>query len=634
MGAGTRVPRVQEEIQKAIGSKEIGRFLNTDESIAMGALYQAAHLSKGFKVKPFDVEELVIFPVQVNFVSKQKQESGDIIEKPVTRHVFQFKGKYPTTKKTITFTSYTDDFSFDLNYSGLKHFNEDQIRQFDSLVSHLTTVSVAGLGKALEDKLKPEETEFSGVKVGFQMDLSGILRIEKAEAVLKRKSQGVLSRTRSLGSSRKKPEEGEPTEAEDKKDDEGVESTTPEEKPEETVEKPPAAEEKPVEETEKKETEEQSKEGKEQSKDGKEEQTEEKKTDESADSAENKTETDEKAKADAAAESEKKNATADAAAEEKKKVPQVVRVALKTMEKYTTAHMMSKDDVASAKKLLEEFEKRERHARDRAAAENELEAYAFEVSQLVEEADYVKHSTEEERSKLLEESKRIRTWLEDDVTPDTDTANFTRNHALLVSMVRPIKRRIDEGNTLPKAIANLESMLNSSRVMAGMGGDDEKALFNKSDADAFSKRLERWTTWLEEKKAEQEKKQPYEEPAVMTSEVHAKIKSLERELNSFMRKMRQTRIKDVEDLKKNDTNKTETSDKQGAEGAGTAEKEAAKREEGKADSQTTDQPVNETEGAPPAEKEGAEEAREAKSEAETTEKPDKDAEGKDDKVEL
>lgn len=113
MGAGTRVPRVQEELQKFIGryvfhlsaefwlyepknniwvwsllihvfSKELGRFLNTDEAIAMGALFQvnyspslfrqfylggffeAAHLSKGFKVKPFGVEELVIFPIQVS----------------------------------------------------------------------------------------------------------------------------------------------------------------------------------------------------------------------------------------------------------------------------------------------------------------------------------------------------------------------------------------------------------------------------------------------------------------------------------------------------------------------------------------------------------------------------------------
>lgn len=85
---------------------------------------------------------------------------------------------------------------------------------------------------------------------------------------------------------------------------------------------------------------------------------------------------------------------------------------------------MSKQDVNGAKKMyflgsyafknselnwnihifsLEQFEKRERHARERAAAENELEGFAFEVSQLLEEEEYIKHSTEEERNKLNEE---------------------------------------------------------------------------------------------------------------------------------------------------------------------------------------------------------------------------------------
>ncbi|KHJ92129.1 hypothetical protein OESDEN_07990 [Oesophagostomum dentatum] len=44
MGAGTRVPRVQEELQKFIGSKELGKFLNTDEAITMGALFQVFYL--------------------------------------------------------------------------------------------------------------------------------------------------------------------------------------------------------------------------------------------------------------------------------------------------------------------------------------------------------------------------------------------------------------------------------------------------------------------------------------------------------------------------------------------------------------------------------------------------------------
>lgn len=66
MGASTRVPFVQAAVQKFLKEKEIGKFLNTDEAIAMGAVYQAAHHSKGFKVKKFVVKDLQIFPIQVN----------------------------------------------------------------------------------------------------------------------------------------------------------------------------------------------------------------------------------------------------------------------------------------------------------------------------------------------------------------------------------------------------------------------------------------------------------------------------------------------------------------------------------------------------------------------------------------
>ncbi|KAL6733177.1 hypothetical protein Aduo_003847 [Ancylostoma duodenale] len=545
MGAGTRVPRVQEELQKFIGGKELGRFLNTDEAIAMGALFQAAHLSKGFKVKPFGVEELVIFPVQVNFISKQKQENGEVIEKPITRQVFQLKSKYPTTKKTITFTSYTDDFSFDLNYSGLKHFNEQQIKEFDSLVSHLNKVSISGVAKALAEKYKPEQTEFVGVKVAFQLDLSGILRIEKAEAVIQRKSQGVVeSITKTItGFFSSKTEEGEPTESDDKKEEDAVETVVPEETSPSADGTAPSDDEKATEETvEKTETKSEKK---------KEEKTEEKKEDTKKEDKDKK----EEETVEKKEESKKKNGTSTDATKEKSTIPEVSKVTLKIKQMYTTAHLMSKQDVAGAKKILEQFEKRERHARERAAAENELEGYAFEVSQLLEEEEYVKHSTEEERNKLTELVKSIRSWLEDETTPDTKTSEFTKRHVALQTLLRPIKKRVEEVKTLGPALNNLESMLNSSRIMVKMGGDDEKSLFNKSDADAFGKKLDKLATWLTEKKEAQAKRKPNEDPALTTSEVTAKLKSLDRELNAFMKKMKQTRIKDVEELlKKNPEN--------------------------------------------------------------------------------
>ena len=44
---------------------ELGKSINTDEAAAMGAVYQAAHLGKGFKVLTFGVKEANVYPLVV-----------------------------------------------------------------------------------------------------------------------------------------------------------------------------------------------------------------------------------------------------------------------------------------------------------------------------------------------------------------------------------------------------------------------------------------------------------------------------------------------------------------------------------------------------------------------------------------
>ena len=46
---------------------ELGKGINTDEAAALGAVYQAAHLGKGFKVKKFVIKEAAVYPIQACF---------------------------------------------------------------------------------------------------------------------------------------------------------------------------------------------------------------------------------------------------------------------------------------------------------------------------------------------------------------------------------------------------------------------------------------------------------------------------------------------------------------------------------------------------------------------------------------
>nr|AAH19785.1 Hyou1 protein [Mus musculus] len=118
VGGATRVPKVQEVLLKAVGKEELGKNINADEAAAMGAVYQAAALSKAFKVKPFVVRDAVIYPILVEFTREVEEEPGLRSLKHNKRVLFSRMGPYPQ-RKVITFNRYSHDFNFHINYGYL-----------------------------------------------------------------------------------------------------------------------------------------------------------------------------------------------------------------------------------------------------------------------------------------------------------------------------------------------------------------------------------------------------------------------------------------------------------------------------------------------------------------------------------
>ncbi|CAI2344900.1 unnamed protein product [Caenorhabditis sp. 36 PRJEB53466] len=509
MGAGTRVPKVQEIIQKTIGTKEIGKFLNTDEAVAMGALFQAAHLSKGFKVKPFNVEEKVLFPVEVHFVSKVKDEKTQEItgEKNVVKTLFAANSIYPTSPKTISLTSYSNDFSIALKYGSIENLTKKQIQEIGTLLDNLIDVEISGLTEARQNR-SSEESVFKGVKVSFLIDASGIVRVRRAEALFETKSGivGTIASTIS-GLFSSKTEEGEPT------TDEATGTTSNEDKEKEEkveerdVQKPEEpAPEAPVNATS-------------------EETVKVNGTEETA-TAGNKTETEEK----------------------NSELPFIVR--LRIINKYPSAYVPNKYDVQEEKRRLEAFAEKERLAAARAAAENELESFNFECSQYLEETDFTEFLTEEEKTKLEEDVKRIRTWLEDDVTKDTPTIEFTDNLLGLKNIVRSVKKRRELQTAVPEKMKELETLLNTTYTLAKMGdnANEEKALFKKEDREALKTKLDKLKTWVTDGRTHLDTKKKTDDFNITAKDVESKIKNLNREVDRFMKKMK--RITTLDDLAK------------------------------------------------------------------------------------
>uniref|UniRef100_A0A673M8X2 Hypoxia up-regulated protein 1 n=1 Tax=Sinocyclocheilus rhinocerous TaxID=307959 RepID=A0A673M8X2_9TELE len=177
VGGSTRVPKVQDVLLKAVGKEELSKNINADEAAAMGAVYQAAALSKAFKVKPFLVRDAAMFPIQVEFSRETEEEDGIKTMKHNKRILFQRMAPYPQ-RKVITFNRYMDDFVFYINYGDLGFLSEQDLKVFGS--QNLTMVKLSGVGSSFK---KHSDAESKGIKAHFNMDESGVLILDRVESV-------------------------------------------------------------------------------------------------------------------------------------------------------------------------------------------------------------------------------------------------------------------------------------------------------------------------------------------------------------------------------------------------------------------------------------------------------------------
>jgi hypoxia up-regulated 1 len=97
---------------------ELGKSLNTDEAAAMGAVYQAAVLSKGYRVKKFLVKDANQYPINVQFEGSHENSEQKFLD----RILFDQNNLYPN-RKLMTFNKHLDDFSFDIHYGNLTYLS-------------------------------------------------------------------------------------------------------------------------------------------------------------------------------------------------------------------------------------------------------------------------------------------------------------------------------------------------------------------------------------------------------------------------------------------------------------------------------------------------------------------------------
>ncbi|XP_036381450.1 hypoxia up-regulated protein 1 [Megalops cyprinoides] len=526
VGGATRVPKVQEVLLKAVGKEELGKNINADEAAAMGAVYQAAALSKAFKVKPFLVRDAAMFPIQVEFTRETEEEDGVKSLKHNKRILFQRMAPYPQ-RKVITFNRYTDDFVFAVNYGDLSFLSEQDLSAFGSL--NLTAVKLTGVGTSFK---KHADAESKGIKAHFNMDESGVLILDRVESVFEtiveeKEEESTLTKLGNTisslfggGSSEPAANASEPVQDEEevppetgKEEDDQAQKedkSPPEEKQEsrEKTESESQAEEKEKAEGEKVNDNADSEDGKEGAK------PQEKKTDEEGGKTE-----------------EKKEETAKP--QKRTKISEEIGVELQVNDVLDP----SSEQIEASKKKLQDLTDRDLEKQEREKTLNSLEAFIFETQDKLYQDEYLTVVTEEEKEQISGKLSEASNWM-DEEGYTAGTKELKEKLAELKKLCKSMFFRVEERRKWPDRLAALDSMLNHSAFFlksAKLIPEDEQ-IFTDVELKTLEKVINETTTWKNETVAEQEKRPSTERPVLLSKDIEAKLALLDREVNYLLNK--------------------------------------------------------------------------------------------------
>ena len=502
-GGATRTPKIQEILKQTI-NMELGKNLNADEAATMGAVYRAADLATGFKVKKFIVKDAVLLPIQVTF----ERENGG--KKPVVRTLFGPMNVYPQ-KKVITFNKHKQNFEFAVNYADLDYLGAGEVANIGAL--NISKIQLTNVGKLMEEKVK-EGVESKGIKAHFALDDSGIFSLVNVELLLEKSAEGVdveeegtLSK---LGSTISKLFSGD-------KDDNKVESA-------------------PVNETE----------------------TESPSKEETKESEENQVPVNETA-GDAV---KNETATEDKKEKEKEK-PKVVTIkeSITSESELLVTKTLEGEKYDESLKRISEFVVYEKAKLRREAAVNNLESHVIEAQMRLDQKEYASCATKKELEDIKAMCSTISEWLYEDGI-DADVEIFEEKLESLKKKTDEVYGKHWEHNERPEAIKALHGLINGTEgflaSVKNITQDPEKKdVFTEKEIEDLEKAISETKEWRDKETAAQKKLARNDPIKLTVKQITDKMGYLDREVKYLVKKIKAWRPKEKPKPKKKKTNETE-----------------------------------------------------------------------------
>ncbi|KAK0086459.1 hypothetical protein PV325_003173 [Microctonus aethiopoides] len=411
VGAGTRMPKVQDLLAEYVGS-ELSKNLNADEAAVLGAVYKAADLSQGFKVKKYITKDSVLFPIQIVFDKSTEDKS-----KQVRRTLFGKTNAYPQ-KKIITFNKRKNDFSFAVNYADLDYLPAHEIAAIGNL--NLSTVTLTGVTEAL-DKLEKEAAENKGIKAHFLLDDSGLLNLINVELVgektgaLDVKDEGTLSK---LGSTISQFFSGSDEADVAEKADGSKEDVKPvQEEPEQVPPKPVTEEEKSK--------------------------------------AENETK-------QATSDDNKSTNQTDSKIDKKMKIT-VLKESIQHTETKYGPQMLTGVKFVSSREKIQALELRDLERTKRETALNNLESFVIDSQQKLLTEEYQRAAEAKEIDEINDACQKTSDWLYEEGFDATANV-YEEKLANLTKLTNDLYERVFEHRERPDVLKGMLSLLNASNV--------------------------------------------------------------------------------------------------------------------------------------------------------------------------
>ncbi|XP_046851747.1 hypoxia up-regulated protein 1-like [Xenia sp. Carnegie-2017] len=556
LGGGFRIPKVQEILLSTVKKPELSKNINADEAAAMGAVYQAARMSKGFRVKNFVVKDASAYPIEVTFERPLKNEKGEQTGefKTVKRTLFHRNNVVPQ-KKVMTFNKNTEDFKFAVSYGDISFLPEHQQSMLGS--SHLMNVQVKGVVESFK-KHESDEVDSKGIKAYFMLDETGILSLEKIESVFEKAPEPEKeepSTFAKLGSKISSFFTGSSSETEETSEGTKEQGKKVEEEKEEQLKNNDHESEKSENGDEMKKTDgEANKKADEKDTDNASNDTKDQKAkNDETEKAKSREKENEKPKNEKKEEkkpeekklneekvknaSEKVNSTSENPTPPKPLKPVIVREALEVLPEIVDFQEMSSERFEFAVTRLKNLRARDDAKIAIAQAKNSVESFLFETRDKLTDEEGEMFMTEEEREKLETTLSEVSEWLDDEGW-DTTEEVYNLKLNVLKDASKDFYLRISENKNRPEALENLRRSMNLTATFLSQiaGMKEREDMFTNKDLEDVSKVLNETIEWLYVTEKKQNESKSSDNPVLLVKDITLKTGKLDRELMYLLNK--------------------------------------------------------------------------------------------------